>query len=217
MIIVGLTGGLGTGKSTVTNLFRELGAYVVDWDELARRATRPRSKAWKEITEHFGTGILDDDLTINRQKLARIVFSDKRKLAELNLIVHPEVFKEDERITDEIASRDPDALIIKDIPLLFEVGRHMSVDKIIVVSASKRTQLRRLREKGIAREEARSRMKSQLPLEEKTKSADFVIDNDGSLEETRRQVENLYSLLRSKGKYRSQKVRERRSLKTNCG
>lgn len=217
MIIVGLTGGLGTGKSTVTNLFRELGAYVVDWDELARRATRPRSKVWKEITKHFGTGILNDDLTINRQKLARIVFSDKRKLAELDRIVHPEVFKEDERITDEIASRDPGALIIKDIPLLFEVGRHRSVDKIIVVSASKRTQLRRLREKGIAREEARSRMKFQLPLEDKAKSADFVIDNDGSLEETRRQVEDLYSLLRSKGKYKSQRIRDRRSLKANCG
>lgn len=217
MIIVGLTGGLGTGKSTVTNLFRELGAYVVDWDELARRATCPRSKAWKVITEQFGTEILDDDLTINREKLARIVFSDKRKLAELERIVHPEVFKEDERITDEIASRDPDAVIIKDIPLLFEVGRHMCVDKVIVVSASRRTQLRRLREKGVTREEARSRMKSQLPLEDKTKAADFVIDNDGPLEETRRQVENLYSLLRSERKYRSQKVRERRLLKTNRG
>jgi dephospho-CoA kinase len=217
MIIVGLTGGLGTGKSTVTNLFRELGAYIVDWDELARRATRPRSKAWKEITEHFGTGILDDDLTINRQKLARIVFFDKTKLAKLNKIVHPEVFKEDERITDEIAGHDPDAIIVKDIPLLFEVGLHMSVDKIVVVTASEQTRLRRLKEKGISREDARNRMKSQLPLEDKTKSADFIIDNDGSLEETRRQVENLHSLLRSKGKYRSQKVRERRSLKTNRG
>jgi dephospho-CoA kinase len=101
--------------------------------------------------------------------------------------------------------------------LLFEVGLRMSVDKIVVVTASEQTRLRRLKEKGISREDARNRMKSQLPLEDKTKSADFIIDNDGSLEETRRQVENLHSLLRSKGRYRSQKVRERRSLKTNRG
>ena len=195
MMIVGLTGSVGTGKSTVTNLFRDLGAYVIDWDELARSVTRPRSKAWKEITEYFGTGILDDDLAIDRQRLARIVFSNKRKLEKLNRIVHPEVFREDQRITDEITGHDPDALIIKDIPLLFEVGLNMSVDKIVVVTASEQTQLRRLKEKGINRQDAGNRMNSQLPLEEKVKSADFVIDNDGPLEDTKRQVEEVYSVL----------------------
>jgi len=195
MMIVGLTGSVGTGKSTVTNLFRDLGVYVIDWDELARSVTRPRSKAWKEITEYFGTGILDDDLAIDRQRLATIVFSNKRKLEKLNRIVHPEVFREDQRITDEITGHDPDALIIKDIPLLFEVGLNMSVDKIVVVTASEQTQLRRLKEKGINRQDARNRMNSQLPLEEKVKSADFVIDNDGPLEDTKRQVEEVYSVL----------------------
>jgi dephospho-CoA kinase len=195
-MIVGLTGSVGTGKSTVTSLFRELGAYVIDWDELARSATRPRSKAWKEITEYFGTGILDDGLAIDRQKLAKIVFSSKTKLAKLNRMVHPEVIKEDKRITDEIASRDPDALIIKDIPLLFEVGLHISVDKIVVVAASEQTQLRRLKEKGISREDARNRMNSQFPLEQKIKSADFVVDNNGPFEETKRQVKEVYRVLR---------------------
>ena len=195
MMIVGLTGSVGTGKSTVTNLFRDLGVYVIDWDELARSVTRPRSKAWKEITEYFGTGILDDDLAIDRQRLARIVFSNKRKLEKLNRIVHPEVFREDQRITDEITGHDPDALIVKDIPLLFEVGLNMSVDKIVVVTASEQTQLRRLKEKGINRQDAGNRMNSQLPLEEKVKSADFVIDNDGPLEDTKRQVEEVYSVL----------------------
>jgi len=201
MIIVGLTGSVGTGKSTVTNFFRELGAYIIDWDELAREVIRPHSRAWKEIVGYFGKGILNADLTINRQKLAEIVFPDKKKVTKLNQIVHPEVFKEDERITCEIKSLDPDALIIKDIPLLFELTRPIVVDKVVVVSASEQTQLRRLEEKGMSREDARRRIRSQLPLEEKIKSADFVIDNDGPLEETKRQVEEIYSLLRKGEKH----------------
>ena len=196
MIIVGLTGSVGTGKSTVTNFFRELGAYIVDWDELAREVIRPHSKAWKKIAEYFGKDYLNEDLTINRQKLAEMVFSDKGKVTKLNQIVHPEVFKEDERITNEIKSLDPDALVIKDIPLLFELTRPVFMDKIVVVSASEQTQLRRLEEKGMSREDARNRIKSQIPLEEKIRSADFVINNDGSLEETKNQVEEIYSLLR---------------------
>ena len=201
MIVVGLSGSVGTGKSTVTNLFRELGAYVIDWDELARKVTGPHSKAWQEIVDCFGKDILNGDLTINRQKLAEIVFSDEGKLTKLNHIVHPKVFEEDERITDEIRSHDPEAVIIKDIPLLFEVTRLISVDKVVVVSASEQTQLRRLEERGISRQDARKRMKCQIPLEEKIKSADFVIDNDGPLRETKRQVEEIYALLK-KGKQR---------------
>jgi len=196
MIIVGLTGSVGTGKSTVTNFFRELGAYIIDWDELARGLVRPRLKAWKEIVEYFGKDLLSEDLTINRQKLAQIVFADKEKLEKLNQIVHPEVFKEDEKITNEIKNLDPDAVIIKDIPLLFEVAHPIFVDKVVVVAASEQTQLRRSEEKGMSREDAQSRIKSQLPLEEKIKSADFVINNDGPLEEIKRQVEEIYSLLK---------------------
>jgi dephospho-CoA kinase len=205
MIIVGLTGSVGTGKSTVANFFRELGAYVIDWDELAREVTRPHSRAWKEIVEYFGKDYLNEDLTINRQKLAEMIFSDKEKVAKLNQIVHPEVFKEDERIIKEIKELDPHALVIKDIPLLFELTRPIFVDKIVVVSASKQTQLRRLEEKGMSREDARSRIKSQLPLEEKIKSADFVINNDGPLEETKKQVEEIYSLLRKGDRYGKQR------------
>lgn len=198
MIVVGVTGNMGAGKTTVANFFKELGAYIIDWDELAREAVRPHSKAWTEITEHFGKCILNADLTINRQKLADIVFSNKRKLAKLNQIVHPQVFEMDERATNEIKNGDPDALIIKDIPLLFEVSPPIGVDKVIVVSASEQTELRRLKEKGISPQDARDRIESQLPLEEKIKSADFIIDNDGSPEKTRKQVKKVYSLLRRK-------------------
>ncbi len=206
MIIVGLTGGLGTGKSTVTRFFKELGAYVIDWDELARKVTRPHSQAWKEITQHFGKSILNEDLTINRQRLADKVFSNKKRLAKLSQIVHPKVFQEDEGITNEIGSHEPGAVIIKDIPLLFEVTRPILVDKVIVVSASEPTQLRRLKEKGMNLKEAQRRIESQLPLEEKIESADFVINNDGPLEETKRQVEDIYSLLRKEKKRGKQKI-----------
>jgi len=201
MIIVGLTGSVGTGKSTVANFFRELGAYIIDWDQLARDVIRPHLRAWKEIVEYFGKDFLNEDLTINRQKLAERVFSDKEKVTKLNQIVHPEVFKEDERITNEIKELDPDALVIKDIPLLFELTCPISVDKIVVVSASEQTQLRRLEGKGMSRKDARGRIKSQLPLEEKIESADYVINNDGPLEETKKQVEEIYSLLRKGDQY----------------
>jgi len=201
MMIVGLTGSVGTGKSTVTHFFKELGAYVIDWDELARAVTHPYSEAWEKIVTCFGKDILNDDLTINRQKLAELVFSDREMLETLNQIIHPEVFKEDERITNEIKNRDPHALIIKDIPLLFEVAYRTLVDKTIVVAASERTQLNRLEEKGMSREDAQNRINSQLPLEEKIKSADFVINNDGPLEKTRKQVEEIYSLLKHEEKY----------------
>ncbi len=208
MIIVGVTGNIAAGKSTVASVFKELGTYIIDWDELAREVVRPHSKAWKQISEHFGKGILNADLNINRRKLADTVFSDKRELAKLNRIVHPQVFEMDERTTNEIRSRDPDAMIIKDIPLLFEVTRPVFVDKVIVVYASQETQLRRLQEKGIDRRDAQRRIESQLPLEEKVKSADFVVDNDGSLEYTRRQVGDIYSLLRKEAKQRKQKAME---------
>jgi dephospho-CoA kinase len=211
MIIVGLTGNIGTGKSTVAKFFRELGAHLIDWDELAREVVRPRSKAWKEITEHFGKAILNADLTINRNKLADIVFSNEEKLAKLNQIVHPQVFEMDERATNEIKNNDSDALIIKDIPLLFEVTPPISVDKVIVISASEQTQLRRLKEKGMSAQDARDRIKSQLPLEEKIKSADFVINNDGPPEETKRQVERIYSLLRKERQHGKQGARRRLS------
>jgi dephospho-CoA kinase len=213
MMTVGLTGSLGTGKSMVASHFRELGAYVIDWDELARKVTHPHSKAWKEIVGHFGKGILNDDLTIERQKLADMVFADKEKLTKLNEIVHPDVFAEDERITNEIEERDPGALIVKDIPLLFEVGYPGLVDKVIVVSASGQTQLRRLEERGMSRRDARNRIRAQLPLEEKIKHADFIIDNDGPSEETWKQVQGIYSLLRKEEQHRKQVASDRPARK----
>jgi dephospho-CoA kinase len=198
-VIVGLTGGIGSGKTTVADFLRELGAYVIDWDELARQAVRPHLPAWERILDHFGGDVLKEDLSIDRVKMSEIVFNDEKKLGLLNQIVHPEVSKEDARLTEEISKRSPGTLIVKDIPLLFEVSLTSSVDKIIVAYASEETRLRRLEGKGVSREGALRRMRAQLSLEKKAKSADFVIDNDGSIEETRRQTEQVYSLLTKGG------------------
>jgi dephospho-CoA kinase len=198
MIIAGITGTIGTGKSTVARMFADLGAYVIDSDAIARQVVEPGKTAWQGIVDYFGKDVLNNDRTINRPKLASLVFSDPDKLHKLNSIVHPEVLKEDQRQVEERKSIDPDGLIIKDIPLLLEVGpevARMLVEKIIVVFANPEVQLKRLIARGMSEEDARSRIKSQVPVKEKMKFADFVIDNNGSLEETRRQVQDIYRQL----------------------
>lgn len=194
-MIAGLTGGIATGKSTVARLFQELGAHVIDFDVLAHEVTRPGLKAWEEIVRFFGVEVLNPDQTINRKKLGRLVFDDPEKLVRLNQIVHPAVFKEDQKITAEILAGDPGAVIIKEIPLLIEAGAVHLVEKIIVVYASPEVQLQRLLARGLDRDEALKRINAQAPLGEKMKWADFVIYNDGNLEETRRQVEEVYQQL----------------------
>jgi dephospho-CoA kinase len=195
MMIVGLTGSIAKGKSTVADFFKELGAFVIDLDVLGHEVIRPRLKAWREIVEYFGEEVLNQDLTINRQKLGEIVFNDRGKLKKLNQIVHPEVFKEEKRITEEILSRNPGAMVIKDIPLLPESYARKLVSKIIVVYASKETQIKRLINRGINRQEAIKRIRAQTPLSEKIKFADFVIYNDGPVEDTKKQVEQIYKIL----------------------
>lgn len=193
--VVGLTGGIASGKSTVVNFFKELGAYVIDWDVLAREVVCPHLRAWREIVEYFSKEVLNEDLSINRARLAKMVFGDREKLDKLNEMTHPRIIEEDARMAEEIRRADPSALIIKDVPLLIEIGFHKRVDKVVVVYASEENRLRRLEEKGFSREDALSRVRAQLPLSEKIKLADFVIYNDGSFKETKKQVEKVYNLL----------------------
>jgi dephospho-CoA kinase len=198
MIIAGVTGTIGTGKSTVVRMFADLGAFVIDADQLAHDVVKPGKAAWQGIVDYFGRDILNDDQTLNRQKLADIVFSNPEKLKKLDSIVHPEVLKEDQRLVEERRVADPNGLIIKDIPLLLEVGpevAHLLVEKIIVVYASEEVQGKRLIARGLAEEDARSRIKSQVPVRDKMKFADFTINNDGTLEETGQQVKAIYDKL----------------------
>lgn len=196
MIVVGLTGGIASGKSTVSAMFEEFGAHVIDYDLLAREVVRPNLAAWKEIVEYFGRQVLNEDSSINREKLGTMVFGDAQSLAKLNGIVHPEVFAEAERRVDSIAETDPNAIIIKDMPLLIETAAHKDVDKVVVVTATKENRLARLIDRGLTEDEARKRLASQLPMREKVKYADYVIYNDGTIEDTRKQVMEISRELR---------------------
>jgi len=198
MIIAGVTGTIGTGKSTVARMFAELGAFVIDHDKISREVVEPGKPAWQAIADYFGNGVLNDDRSINRQALADIVFNDPASLQKLNSIVHPAVLEEDRRLVGERKLADPDGLIIKDVPLLLEAGpeiAHLLVDKIIVVFASPDVQLKRLIARGVPADDARNRIRTQLPVKDKTKYADYVVNNDGTLEETMQQVKDIYSNL----------------------
>ncbi len=195
MIIVGLTGSIASGKSTVSEMLRDLGACIIDYDVLAREVVEPYKSAWNGIVDTFGREILNEDLTLNREKLGQIVFDDPEKLQSLNQITHPAVFDAAEKQVEAIQKSDPNTFIIKDVPLLIETGIHKTVDKVVVVATSKENQVQRLRDRGFSEEDAAKRIESQMPINQKVGFADFVVQNDGSFEETRKQVASIYGLI----------------------
>jgi len=193
MRVLGLTGGIGSGKSAVGLMFAQLGADLIEADQLARDVVEPGEPALAEILEAFGPDILRSDGRLNRSKLATIIFADPGARARLNAITHPRI---KERMDAEVAARmaQPGVLIL-DIPLLYENDRDRSVERVIVVWVDRETQLRRLQERdGLSAEEARRRVAAQMPLDEKRARADHVIDNTGTREQTRAQVEAIYLL-----------------------
>jgi dephospho-CoA kinase len=198
MILVGLTGGIATGKSTVASIFRRFGATVIDADQLAREVVRPGKPAWREIVKSFGKRVLLPDRTIDRPALGSIVFHNRRKLRRLEQIIHPRVAREQQRRARDIARRTPDALIIYEVPLLFEAGVNTRVDKIIVVTADRGTQVARLkRRNGLTRREAIQRITSQLPLAEKARRADIVLDGTKSKSSLSREIRRVVQDLRA--------------------
>ena len=198
MLLVGLTGGIATGKSLVSEILRGLGAYIIDADKIAREVVEPQKPAWLEIVEFFGKDIINKDRTINRKRLGEIVFNDPLKKRKLEEIVHPRVIEEENRMLKEYLKIKPDGIVIIDAALLIEAGSHKRVDKLIVVYADKETQTKRLMERdGLSRTDAEKRIASQMPLDEKVKMADFVIDNSKGIEGTQRQTIDIFNKLRS--------------------
>ncbi|MFC0297286.1 dephospho-CoA kinase [Geobacillus jurassicus] len=187
-LTIGLTGGIASGKSTVSAMMRELGLPVIDADEAARAVVRPGEDAYRQIVAAFGPDILQTNGEIDRAKLGAIVFSDEEERKKLNDIVHPAVRRK--MLTEkEALVRSGAKTVVLDIPLLFESGLTAWVDKILVVYVDDDVQLRRLMERnGFTEEEARARIRAQWPLVEKIKQADAVINNNGTREETRRQL-----------------------------
>lgn len=195
MMVVGLTGGLASGKSTVARLFQECGAIVLDADGLAREVVQPGTPAWRDIVRAFGRQVLRPDRALDREALARIVFRNPAKRRTLNAIIHPRVAREQARLTREIAKKDPKAVIMYDVPLLFEAGVDKRVDKIVVVTASQKAQIERLRQRnGLTRAEALRRIRAQMPLAQKAKLADYVLDGTRPRTQLRRQVAALLDL-----------------------
>jgi dephospho-CoA kinase len=195
-MIAGLTGSIATGKSTVSALFEALGAVIIDADKIVRQVQQPGQKAYEDIVEAFGEEILLPDGTLDRAKLGALVFGNEANRTRLNGIVHPRVREERDRQTQAALAQDPNAVIIWDIPLLIETGMHTQVDKTIVVYVDAETQLARLLSRDeLPLEAARQRIAAQMPIEEKKRYADFLIDNRGSLQETQAQVRKIWEEL----------------------
>jgi dephospho-CoA kinase len=193
MLLIGLTGGVATGKSTVAKLLKACGAVIIDADALAREVVQPGKPAWRDIVRLYGEQVLEPDRTLNRPALAHIVFRNPRQLRTLNSIIHPRVAREQSRLTRDLVRTDPHALIVYDVPLLFEAGVDSRVDRIVVVAADRETQITRLQRRNhLTRAEALRRIRSQLPLATKIKQADYVIDGTLSLRQLKRTVEGLY-------------------------
>jgi len=197
-LVVGLTGGIASGKSTVARFFSKLGAWVIDADELARKVVEPGTPGWREVIETFGEDYITPQGELDRKRLARLVFHDPKAKKRLESIIHPRVLALREKITRDILRKDPQALIIFDVPLLIEAGLHKRVDRVVVVWVPREIQIQRLIERDkLTRQEAEKRLENQMPLDEKLPFAHYVVDNSGSKEATEEQVKKIYEELRT--------------------
>jgi dephospho-CoA kinase len=196
VIVAGLTGGIATGKSTVAGMFASAGAVVVDADRIARDAVRPGTAVHADIVTHFGAGILLADGAIDRRQLAAIIFSDPAEQRALERMVHPQVKRQVAKQLNRLRREAPESVVIVDVPLLFETGMDRGLPATILVYAPEAVQMRRLIARdGLTKAEARARIRAQMPIEAKKALAAIVIDNSGTLENTRRQTLAVYRRL----------------------
>ena len=199
-LIVGLTGGIVGGKSTVASMFKDLGAKIIDADKLGHSVILPHRPAWKKIVNLFGKDILRNNLTIDREKLGKTVFANQTLLKKLNEITHPEIIKMIKKEIDLVknTTHNQGKILIIDAALIYEAKIDRLMDKIIVVYINEDEQVKRLTERNnLSKEEALQRIKSQIPMKEKVKMADYVIDNSSSLNKTKKQVEKIWEELMS--------------------
>jgi dephospho-CoA kinase len=194
VLLVGLTGGIGSGKSTVSAMLAERGAEIIDADRIAREVVLPGTHAWCKIRDHFGPEVLLADGYIDRAALAGKVFADPAKLALLNQITHPEIFSRIADRLEELHGRD--VVVVLDAALLLETGLAQRVDMVIVTHSPKELRVERLAARGLGSEQTKARMASQLSEDERLARADLVIDNSGSLEDLLEQVDDAWRELR---------------------
>ena len=200
MLKVGLTGGLATGKSYVSVRLAELGCHVVQADKLGHEVLLCGGEAFAAVVDEFGEGILGADGEIDRAALGAIVFPDPAKLAKLNSLVHPHVFRRQEAFFEAIERDDPGGIAVGEAAIMIESGSYKRYDRLILVVCPEQMQVQRFVERGGTEEQARDRLAHQLPLDEKRKFADYVIDTSGTFDATDRQVRDVHSRLKQEAK-----------------
>lgn len=190
---IGLTGGIATGKSTVSQMLERRGAALVDADRIAREVVEPGQAPLRQIAERFGQAVLNEDGTLNRRKLGQIVFSDEAERKALEAITHPAIRALMRERMERLEAEKPDRLVVVDVPLLFESKLQSLFEQVLVVYVPRSVQLARLMERdGLAEEEARKRLDAQMDIEDKKRLADYVIDNSSGLAETEEQIERFW-------------------------
>lgn len=196
MLKVGLTGGIGCGKTNVARELQELGCHVYDADQIARDVVRPGTKGLRALVAEFGPEILSPQGELDRARLGQIIFSDVTKRNRLNEILHPIIIAEQNRLIHEADLQDPEGIVIIDAALMIETGSHKRFDKLIVVYCDRETQITRVMNRNkLTRAEAEARVNAQMPTEEKLKFADFTIDTSGSMAETYTKIIELFQKL----------------------
>ena len=197
-ILVGLTGGMGSGKSLAASYFKEQGAYIIDADIISRQLVKPGESAWKEIVDEFGEEYFNNDQSLNRAKIASEVFQNEKKRVILEGILHHRVIAEEKKIYDSYCIADSNAVVIIDAALLIESKNYENVDRIIVIQSTEDLQIRRVMESSKnSHSEVKKRLKSQMPLEEKLKYADYILYNEKNRDQLKSQVCDLYVELKN--------------------
>ena len=198
MKVVGITGNIGAGKTTVARMFERLGARLIDADQVAREIVRPGSPAWEEIVEEFGDDVLHCDGVIDRKRLAAVVFRDEEKRKKLMNITHPRIIERIRQMLERMRSEGVEVAVVEAALIVEGSGLKDMLDALVVVTAEEETQVERLvKQRGLTREEAVLRLKAQMPAEEKARQATYVIDNSGTLEDTERRVRAVWEKLAS--------------------
>ncbi|HBQ25678.1 MAG TPA: dephospho-CoA kinase [Syntrophomonas sp.] len=199
MKIIGLTGGIASGKSIVSSVFKELGAVILDADQIARLVVLPHQPAWEDIVKFFGPEVVNKDKSLNRAKIGDIVYNNPESLRELNRFTHPRIMQYYKDELRRIQIEQPDAIVILEVPLLYETNMDKLCQQVVVVWVDRETQIRRLMKRdNMTYEDAVRRVEAQMPLDEKVKRADFVIDNRGSIVETKEKATKYYNEILAK-------------------